>query len=170
MSTFGNEDVRRLDIPMNDTRRVRRIQRVCDLNRKRQEQICLQRTPGDAMLQHDAIQKLHGDERLLATFADLVNCADVGMVEGGGCASFTPETFQSLRITGNVVGQELQGDEAAKLSVLGLVDHTHPAAAELLDNAVVRNGLAVHNFHLFCLFLSLLLSVSYTGFTQVCVP
>src|SRR2546430_10038744 len=81
MSTFGNEEFRRFDIPMNDPRRVRRIQRVCNLNRKRQEQICLQRTPGDAMLQHDAIQKLHGDERLLATFADLVNCADVGMVE-----------------------------------------------------------------------------------------
>jgi len=94
------------------------------------------------MLQHDAIQKLHGDERLLATFADLVNCADVGMVEGGGCASFTPETFQSLRITGNVVGQELQGDEAAKLGVLGLLDHTHPAAAQLLQDAIVRNGLA----------------------------
>src|SRR6266576_4427081 len=102
----------------------------------------LQRTPGDAMLQHDAIQKLHGDERLLATFADLVNCADVGMVEGGGCASFTPETFQSLRITGNVVGQELQGDEAAKLGVLGLVDHTHSAAAQFLQDAIVRNGLA----------------------------
>src|SRR5947208_14372116 len=66
------------------------------------------------------------------------------MVEGGGCASFTPETFQSMRITGNVVGQELQGDEAAKLSVLGLVAYSHPAAAEFLDNAVVRNALADH--------------------------
>jgi len=28
--------------------------------------------------------------------------------------------------------------------VLGLVDHTHPAAAELLDDPVVRNGLADH--------------------------
>src|SRR5437667_9595462 len=101
MSTFGNEDVRRLDIPMNDTRRVRRIQRVCDLNRKRQEQICLQRTPGDAMLQHDAIQKLHGDERMLATFADIVNCAELRRVESGGCTSLTPETFQSLLMSGN---------------------------------------------------------------------
>ena len=28
--------------------------------------------------------------------------------------------------------------------VLGLVDHTHPAAAELLNDAVVRDGLADH--------------------------
>src|SRR5437660_11677004 len=109
MSTFGNKDVRRLDIPMNDTRRVRRIQRVCDLNRKRQEQICLQRTRAEAMLQHDAIQKLHGDQRLVATFADIVNYTDVGLVEAGGCASFTPATFQSLRTAGRAAAQELQG-------------------------------------------------------------
>ena len=28
--------------------------------------------------------------------------------------------------------------------VLGFVDHTHPAAAQLLDDAVVRDGLANH--------------------------
>ena len=32
----------------------------------------------------------------------------------------------------------------AEFSVLGLVDHTHPAAAQLLDDAVVRDGLADH--------------------------
>ena len=30
--------------------------------------------------------------------------------------------------------------------VLGLVNHTHPAAAELLDDAVMRNGLTDHGF------------------------
>ena len=40
------------------------------------------------------------------------------------------------------IGKELQGHEAAKLSVLGLVDDTHAATAQLLDDAVVRNGLA----------------------------
>ena len=28
--------------------------------------------------------------------------------------------------------------------VLGFVDHTHPAAAQLLDDAVVRDGLTDH--------------------------
>ena len=45
-------------------------------------------------------------------------------------------------VPGHVIGQELQGDEAVKPGVLGLVDHTHAPAAELLDNAVVRDGLA----------------------------
>jgi hypothetical protein len=45
---------------------------------------------------------------------------------------------------GYLVRQKLQGDEAVQLYILGLVDHTHPAATELLDEAVVRDGLADH--------------------------
>ena len=64
------------------------------------------------------------------------------MVQSRGGLSLAPETLQSLGILGDLVGQELQSDKAVEASVLGLVDHTHPAAAELLDDAVVRDGLA----------------------------
>src|SRR5208283_3941821 len=47
-------------------------------------------------------------------------------------------------VLGEVVGKELQGDVAAELQVFRLVHNTHPAAAELLDDAVVRDGLADH--------------------------
>ena len=73
---------------------------------------------------------------------DFVDGADVGMVQGGGSASFAAEAFQRLLILRNFVRQEFQSHEAAEHGVLGLVHHTHPAAAELLDDAVVRNGLA----------------------------
>ena len=33
---------------------------------------------------------------------------------------------------------------ALKLGILGLVDHTHPAAPELFENAGMRDGLAYH--------------------------
>ena len=39
-------------------------------------------------------------------------------------------------------GQELQRYEASETGVLDLIDHTHPAAAQLLDDAVMRDGLA----------------------------
>jgi hypothetical protein len=51
-----------------------------------------------------------------------------------------------LRVFRNLVRQELQGDKAVQLYVLRLVDHTHPATAEFLDNAVVRDGLTNHDF------------------------
>ena len=81
---------------------------------------------------------------LPSCFADLVDRADVGMVQRRRGPSFAAEAGQRLRVSGNVFGQELERDEAAKLGVFGLVDHTHPAAAELFDDAVVRDGLADH--------------------------
>jgi hypothetical protein len=49
-----------------------------------------------------------------------------------------------LGITRHFIGQELEGDEAAKFRVFGLVDDPHPSAAELLNDAVMRNSLADH--------------------------
>src|ERR1700689_5202689 len=54
------------------------------------------------------------------------------------------ESVPELRIFRQFIGQEFQGDKAAKLGVLSLVDHTHATASELFDNAVVRDSLADH--------------------------
>ena len=48
------------------------------------------------------------------------------------------------RISGHFFGQELERDEAVQPRVLGLVHDSHAAAAELLDDAVVRDCLADH--------------------------
>jgi hypothetical protein len=51
---------------------------------------------------------------------------------------------QFRRVFGYVVGQELESHKATELDILSFVNHTHPAAAQLLDDAVVRDGLADH--------------------------
>src|SRR5882762_4021392 len=76
--------------------------------------------------------------------ADLINGTDVGMVQSRGSLSLASKTLQSLDVLGEFFRQELQGNKALELGVFGLVDNSHPAAAELLDNAIVRNGLADH--------------------------
>src|SRR2546425_9570424 len=48
----------------------------------------------------------------------------------------------AARITGNFLRQELECNEAVQAGVLGLVDDTHTGAAQLLDDAVMRNGQA----------------------------
>jgi len=63
------------------------------------------------------------------------------MIECGRGTSFSAEPFKCLRILRQLVGQEFQRNKTAKLRVLGFVNDAH-AAAELLDDAVVRNGLA----------------------------
>jgi hypothetical protein len=55
------------------------------------------------------VQKLHDDEGLAALFANVVNRADVGMVQCRRGFSFTPETLQSVAVLCHVFGQELQG-------------------------------------------------------------
>jgi hypothetical protein len=48
------------------------------------------------MLQSRTIQKLHRDEGLIRLLADLVNRADIRVIEGGRCARLTPEPPQRL--------------------------------------------------------------------------
>ena len=62
--------------------------------------------------------------------------------ESGLCLTLEPS--QGLRITGNLVRQELQGHEAKQAQVFGLVNDTHTATAEFFDDAVVRDDLADH--------------------------
>ena len=73
---------------------------------------------------------------------------DVGMVQGGDGPRLTLETRAALRIGGHPLGQDLQRNLATELRVLGLPDHTHPALADLLDQAVVVQLLAGFDGHL----------------------
>ena len=50
------------------------------------------------------------------------------------------KTGERLRVAGNLFGQEFEGDEAMQARVFRFVDHAHPAAAELLDDAIMRDG------------------------------
>jgi hypothetical protein len=51
---------------------------------------------------------------------------------------------------GNVLWQELEGDEPMQPRVLSLIHNTHPAATELIHDAVVRDGLADHAQACYC--------------------
>jgi hypothetical protein len=70
-----------------------------------------------------------------------VDGADVRVVQCGRGFGFALETAEGLRIAGEFVGQELQGDVAAQLQVFRLVDHTHTAATDLAEDAVMGNRL-----------------------------
>ena len=111
---------------------------------EREQGLDVQRAARDAVLQSHALEKLHGDEGVAFVLADVVNGADVGMVQRGGGLGFALETAQRLRVSGDVVGKKFQRDEAVQARVFGLVDNAHAAAAELFDDAVVRDGLADH--------------------------
>ena len=103
-----NEDVCGLDVAMDNAFGVSSIQSTRNLDCQRQKSLGFHGTPRNAVLQRHAVQKLHGDERLAILFVNLVNRANVGMVEGGGSLSLALEPSQSLGILSYFVRQELQ--------------------------------------------------------------
>ena len=96
------------------------------------------------MPQRLALQQFHGNEGAAFVFIDVVDGADVRVIQGRGGPRFALEPFEGLMVLGKVFGQELEGYEAAELGVLGLVYDAHAPAAQLLENAVVRDRLARH--------------------------
>jgi hypothetical protein len=81
---------------------------------------------------------------LAVLLANIVNRADVRVVEGGCSLGFALEAGERLWVTGNIVGQELESDEAMETQVFRLVHDAHATAAEFLDYAVMRDCLVDH--------------------------
>jgi hypothetical protein len=72
---------------------------------------------------------------------NVVESADVRMVQRGGGFGLALKTGKHLGVFGYIIGKKLQGDKAIEFDVLGLVDDTHATAAESLDDAVMRDRL-----------------------------
>jgi len=120
------------------------IKGVGDLDGKLQQKFVLERLARDALLQCDTVEKLHDDESLPVLLVYFVDGADIGVIQRRRGSSLALKALEGLRIRGDLRGKKLERDEAPELDVLGLVDHTHTTAAELIDDAVVRDGLIDH--------------------------
>jgi hypothetical protein len=64
------------------------------------------------VLQGHPVEELDGDEGVAVLLADVVNGADVGMIQRRGSLRLSPKTGERLGIVGHVIGQELERDEA----------------------------------------------------------
>jgi len=92
---------------VNDAFRVSGFESVSNFGGEREQRLQLYRATADAVLERDAFKIFHGDERLPVLFADIVNCADVGMIPRGRGLCFALETSECLSVSGNFLRQEL---------------------------------------------------------------
>ena len=129
---------------MNDALAVGSIERVGDLETEREHVVEIHGTGCDAVFEGCAVEELHGDEGLALFLADVVNRADVGMVESGRGLGFALKAGQSLRIVRDLFGEKFEGDETMEACVLRFINNTHPATAQLCDDVVMRDGLPNH--------------------------
>src|SRR6202035_5918822 len=86
-------------------------------------------------------EKRDDEESLALLLADVVNGADVGMIQSGRGLGFAAKALERLTVLGEIFGEKLEGDEAVEARVFRFVNHTHAAATEFLDDPVMRDGL-----------------------------
>ena len=98
MPPLGDENVRWLDVAIDNACGVSGIEGVSDFIGEQEKDFRFKRTPCKALIERNAIQKLHCDERLPVLLANIVNGADVRMVQGRGSLSLAPEAAQCLGI------------------------------------------------------------------------
>jgi hypothetical protein len=91
-----------------------------------------------------AVETLHHDEGVAVGFVNLVNSADVGVVESGSGAGFSLESLEGLIVPHQVGWEKLDSNIPAQAEIHGAVDHSHATAAEMFLDAVVGDNFANH--------------------------
>ena len=99
------------------------------------------RLASDPVPERLTLQQFHGDEGSPIGLIDLVDGANVRMVQRGRGFGLALESAESLRVVSQFVRKELQGDVAAEFEVFRFIDHAHSAAADLAEDAVVGHCL-----------------------------
>ena len=116
---------------MHDARRVRVRQPLGHLRGDADGLRNRQRSPGEALLQRLALVVRHHEVELAVRgLVDLVDCADVRVVQGRGGLRLLQEPLLGRLVAGQVRRQELDGDLALQARVVGRVDDPHAAVAE----------------------------------------
>ena len=129
---------------MNDSLRMRCIESLGHLHAQFQDFIDTQRLACNRVPERLPLQQFHGDKVLAVGFVDLVDRANVRVIERGSGEGFALKALAGRGIFLHFGRKEFQGHVPAQLEVFGFVDHTHSAAAELRQNAIMRNSFSDH--------------------------
>jgi hypothetical protein len=148
LAAVGHHHVGRLDVAVDDSGPVRHRQAIGQLNCIVEHFADLQGTAGDLVFQRIALVIGHGDKQLLipeifafqSRRANLVDDGNIWMIERRSSPCFAGQSRARPGVRHQVSGQELQRHQPIEGFVPGLVDHTHPATADRLDNRVAAHG------------------------------
>ena len=130
---------------MNDGFGVRRFQSICHLEAVLRHALQVYGLSVDPVFQRVPFQEFHDNEVLAFVLVHVINRADVRMIQRGSSPCFPLKSFNRQGIPGELLRKELQRYVAAESQILGFIDHTHPATAQLLQDAVVRDSEPNHN-------------------------
>ena len=144
VAAFSDEDVGGLDVAVDDALRVRRADRLGNLDRQGKHRLGLQAFRREQCGEGLPFERLHDDEIPAIVLVDVVDGADMRMVESGGGSRLAPESLERNRIARDFLRQKLESNGTAEACVFCLVDYSHPAAAKFGHDAVPGNHAAIH--------------------------
>ena len=90
---------------MDYTFGVRGVQCIGHFDGQSQQIAHLHWLSAHAVLQRDAVEIFHGNEAIAVFFTDVVDRADVGMVQSGSRFGFATEPFDGGCVVGQVFGE-----------------------------------------------------------------
>src|SRR5213594_2783034 len=122
---------------MNNSPGMGGVQRARQLDCDLQQVTGSDRLAIDEVLQGPPIEVLHNDKRTAVMLADIVNRANLRVIQSRGGARFNTKSFQRLRVACPFLGEELQRDSAAQANVFSLIDHTHAARSQAFQDAIM---------------------------------
>src|SRR6516225_1477305 len=96
MAAIGDENVRGFDASMNDSLGMRGVERVGYIDRNVERLFQLHGTSRNRVLKGFAFQVLHSNEGSSVFFTDVVNGANIGMIECGRRLGFFPKSRECL--------------------------------------------------------------------------
>ena len=140
----AHEQVRGLDVAVDDAALVRGVERARHLHREVDGLRDRDRALLQQLLDALPVAQLHDDERPSVVLPDVVDDADVRVVERGGEVGLAVEARERGRVGRHPRRQELERHVAPELCIVRTVDDTHPAGAQLGLDPIARDGLADH--------------------------
>ena len=115
---------------MHNAGAMRDLQSFCDFHSNFQQLRQWQSAPAQALGKRLAVEELHDQEVGTVLRADVVEMADVRMIQRGNGAGFALETLLKFGIVGEMSGENLDGNGAIEARVFRAVHLAHAAGAE----------------------------------------
>jgi hypothetical protein len=129
-------DVGRLEIAMNDAPFVGSSERISKLFR---DLDCFVQRDGPVsqlVRERLALDELHDDAAAGAHVLEAIDLSDVRMIQRGEELRFALEPREPVRIVGEMIRQNLEGDVAQQLRIAGAQHDAHRAFPELRDDFI----------------------------------
>ena len=121
---------------MHHAAAMRLLQAVADVGRVAQDLLDRQRTFGQAVSQSLAVQELHDQVIGAVLMPDVVQGADVGVIQRGDGSRFTVEALLGLSVVRQVRRQDLDRDGAVQPRVARAIHFAHAPCAHRRDDLV----------------------------------